>query len=284
LHSSSSPTPRRPEGEWQHPFETPAVENRPVHTSNVRGQFRDPRQFVSEIEASPELPCGNNERFAGYGVMGLPFQSGHLLAMRRFPASSVGPAYTSVWHRNPFGRWTFFQDAAPSVTCTRYFGAAVDEVVHAAIEIRWSTPSELTVTVVVEGEHRLDWRIRLTTSNITRLMNSLVTVSPDSWWRSHTFLMVVSRLIHPVLRTGRLRLSGVTPNGQRFAVNPSVTWLVPEATATLDGSDLGEVGAAPTQGRLGDFRIPQRGIFALGCAFFEPAVGDTASRSCLRCA
>ena len=44
------------------------------------------------------LPSGGEERFAGYGVMGLPFASGHVLAMRRFPASSIGPGYSSVWH------------------------------------------------------------------------------------------------------------------------------------------------------------------------------------------
>lgn len=69
------------------------ADNPPVHTSNARGLFRDPRQFVSELEASPELRSGRSERVGGYGVMGLPFQSGHLLAMRRCPASSV-PGYS----------------------------------------------------------------------------------------------------------------------------------------------------------------------------------------------
>lgn len=72
--------------------------------------MRDPREVVAEIEAHPSLPEGSEERFAGYGVMGLPFSSGHLLVLRRFPASSVGPGYRSVWHRDPDRRWTFFQD------------------------------------------------------------------------------------------------------------------------------------------------------------------------------
>ncbi len=60
----------------------------------------DPRGLVERIERGIELPEGVDERFSGYGVMGLPFASGHILALRRFPASSVGPAYTSVWHRD----------------------------------------------------------------------------------------------------------------------------------------------------------------------------------------
>ncbi len=63
----------------------------------------EPREAIQRMEAEPKLPGGSDVRFAGYAVLGLPFRSGHLLALRRFPASSVGPAYTSVWHRDPYG-------------------------------------------------------------------------------------------------------------------------------------------------------------------------------------
>ena len=89
----------------------------------------------------------------------------------------------------------------------------------------------------------------------------------------------MSRLIPPILHTEQLRLTGVAPNGQRFRVNPSMTWLIADTEATLDGSDLGEIGPAPLQGELGDFRIPQRGLFAIGRAFFEPVAGDGAHHS-----
>jgi hypothetical protein len=68
--------------------------------------MRVPADEAADTETAG-LPAGGGERFAGYGVMGLPFRSGHVLAMRRFPASSIGPACTSVWHRSPDGRWVF---------------------------------------------------------------------------------------------------------------------------------------------------------------------------------
>jgi hypothetical protein len=37
----------------------------------------EPRKFVEELEAAASLPAGSNERFRGYGVMGLPFRSVH---------------------------------------------------------------------------------------------------------------------------------------------------------------------------------------------------------------
>ncbi len=49
------------------------------------------------------LPPGDGERFAGFGIMGLPFASGHVLALRRF-ATSIGPSYSSVGHRSPDGK------------------------------------------------------------------------------------------------------------------------------------------------------------------------------------
>ncbi len=68
----------------------------------------EPKELVEKLEQGAQLPSGNQERFAGYGVMGVPFTSGHLLAMRRFPASSLGEGYTSVWHHDPQRRrWTF---------------------------------------------------------------------------------------------------------------------------------------------------------------------------------
>src|SRR5829696_7124314 len=44
-----------------------------------------PKDLVDSLEQGTELPSGNEERFTGYGVLGVPFTSGDLLAMRRFP-------------------------------------------------------------------------------------------------------------------------------------------------------------------------------------------------------
>lgn len=92
----------------------------------------------------------------------MTFRSGHLLALRRFPASSIRPAYPSVWHRDPHGRWTFFQNLDPEVACTRYF-EAVDKVVDAGIDIDWTGRNEVAVNVVGDGR-RLEWRMTLRSS------------------------------------------------------------------------------------------------------------------------
>jgi len=88
--------------------------------------MREPRNFARDVSQFA-IPDGSGDRFSGYGVIGLPFSSGHVLALRCFEVSSLGTAYTSVWHRDPKGRWTFHQNVPPEQSCPRYFGAAITE-------------------------------------------------------------------------------------------------------------------------------------------------------------
>ena len=235
-----------------------------------------PRELVAEIEAHPSLPGGSEERFAGYGVMGLPFSSGHLLAMRRFVASSVGPGYRSVWHRDPNGRWTFYQDIPAIQGCARYFGAAGEEVSTAKIDIGWGGPLEFSVTVS-DGSRRLEWSVKLTSSGATRVMNTVGSLVPEGLWRNRLFLAGMGAAAGPILRAGKLRLAGRVPSGQLFIANPRFIWFVAASEATLDGASLGAIGRSPTPGRLADFRIPQRGVFVIGNAFFQAAPAGNAA-------
>ena len=44
----------------------------------------------------------------------------------------------SVWHRDPHGQWTFYQDQPPELACARYFGAEVDKVRQGPNRIDWT--------------------------------------------------------------------------------------------------------------------------------------------------
>src|SRR6516225_7984354 len=88
--------------------------------------MKAPAHYAQGVEDHPVLPKGDCERVSGYGVMGLPFRSGHVLGLRRWTASSVGDRFTSIWHRNPEGRWTFYESVSCDIACSRYFGAEVD--------------------------------------------------------------------------------------------------------------------------------------------------------------
>ena len=228
----------------------------------------EPRELAEQIERGAELPDSEDERFAGYAVMGLPFASGHVLALRRFPASSIGPGYRSVWHRDPDGRWTFYQDVAPEQACPRYFGNAVAEVEQAEIEIRWTGPRSFSVEL--QGTRKLNWEVSLAASPKTRLMNAMSTLMPAAFWRNRVVMRSMGTAASALLGAGKLGLVGTAPNGQTFIANPKLIWFIPSSRAEFDGRDLGETGPLAEQEKLGDFWIPQRGIFVIGGGFFEP--------------
>lgn len=229
--------------------------------------MRAPSAFATAAER-PDLPPGDGERFAVYGVMGLPFSSGHVLAVRRFPASSVAPAYTSVWHRDPAGHWVFWSDQAAEASCARYFAAGTSETRRAVIELSWPDDSTLRVLVPDAG---LEWTVHLASTTVTRALNAMGRVMPDRALRARPVLRAMGSVAGRALRAGKLGMVGTTPNGRAFIVNPLRIWVVDESSAGFGANDLGRAGPLVEQPRLGDFWIPQRGIFAIGRAYFGPA-------------
>ncbi len=243
----------------------------------------EPRGYAELAERAPALPDGAEERFAGYGVMGLPFASGHLLAMRRFPATSVGPGYTSVWHRDPAGAWTFYTDVEPLQSCNRYFGSDVDKTIVGAIDVDWTGPRTFVIRV---KDADVEWESALASTLATRILNLMGRLLPDRLWKQPLVLSAMGAMAGPALRAGRLGMRGVAPNGQRFVANPRLVWTIASSRATIRGESLGSPGPLASQARLGDFWIPQRGLFVVGRAFFEPFDADrhlaTASRGARR--
>lgn len=228
--------------------------------------MRSPRDLAEGMERSTALPTGSEERFAGYGVMGLPFSSGDVLAFRRMTASSLGPAYTTVWHRDPGRRWTFFTDVDPLRSCPRFFGEALSRVVEGEIRLGWEGPFEISLGV---PEARLQWGVRLSSDGWTRGVSAVGGLLPPGLRKRGDLLSAMGGAAGRMLGLGKMALTGLAPNGQRYRAAPRLVWRVEASAAILDSRDLGEIGSLSDQARLGDFWIPNRGIFALGEARFE---------------
>jgi hypothetical protein len=228
-----------------------------------------PSEYIDGIEQGAKLPKGSWERFSGYGIMGLPFSSGHILGLRCFPASSLGKPYRSVWHRDPDGKWAFYQDVQADLSCPRYFShdlyqyKKVDE-----IKVDWTGGYELVVSIL--GDISLEWKVSLTSTLSSRFMNAIAGLIPSSLWHNPGFLDVMGMAASLMLGAGKLGLSGIVPNGQQFVANPKHIWMIRNSEAILQGRSLGAPGRLDKQAQLGDFWIPQRGILAIGESLFEP--------------
>jgi hypothetical protein len=229
----------------------------------------DARELVSELEAGAALAdVPDREQLHGYAVIGVPFRSGHILGMRRFPVSSVGPGYTSVWHRDPAGRWVIYQDQVPRYTCPRAFGPGIDDSPTVPIGIEWTESHCFTVGIETEGM-RLHWEVPLSENAVTRALNATASILPRFLRHHPVGLAVIGRTAGSLLRAGRVRLTGMAPSRQNFFADLRRIWLIEDSIAVIDGVDLGESGPLLQQAHLADFWLPQRGLFAIGSSFFD---------------
>lgn len=229
--------------------------------------MRAPAQFAQAAEEHPALPKGDCERVSGYGVMGLPFASGHVLGLRRWTASSVGDQFTSIWHRDATGRWTFYESAPCEVACSRYFGDEVERFRRGPIELNWEAPERLTIRT---ADGSVDWTVEMEATARTRMMSAAGSMLPMTAWRSGPVLRTMGAFAGRFLGLGRVQLTGTTSNRQHFDANPLRIWYVADSHAVVEGEDLGPIGALQEQAHMKDFYFPQRGMFAVGRVFVEP--------------
>ena len=230
-----------------------------------------PQAAAADVTDRPRLPNGDDERFTGFGVLGLTFRSGDCLALRMMTGTSIGPAYRAVWHRAPAGGWHMYVTTDPEHSCPRYFSAAATYERVPEIDLSWTGPTRLRVRIAGV----LDWDLLLRATPATRAMSALGGALPDAARRSDPFLGAMGPMARPMLRTGRMRMVGAAPNRQRFQVVPTRIWRVSASTARIGGRDLGPIGPLDRQIGLGDFWMPQRGLFYVGDArlsAFDPAV------------
>jgi hypothetical protein len=230
-----------------------------------------PQDTVAAVLANPMLPAGDDERFVGFGIMGLPFSNGHYLAMRQFPATTFAPPYLSVWHRDPSCNWTFYATTPGQQSCAPYFGSATPtDAVQCDIGVSWVSPW----SVLIEIPGLLHRTVDLQATAATRFMSTIGSRLSESAWTDPTILKRLSRAARRTLGVGDVRLTGRAPNGQCYTIAPKHLWVVADSRAVLQGHDLGPSGPLLRQACLGDFRMRQRGIGMVGSGHFETFDSD----------
>jgi hypothetical protein len=230
------------------------------------GSRATPRDAAGVLEAAPSVARGRGARFSGYGVLGMGFASGHVLALRRITGSSLGPGFATVWHRDPAGRWRFHTDADPDTTCARYFGVAGELVREDAIAIEWQGSHLFSVRV---PGPKLAWVVHLAPAPAARTLRTLARGLPGPLRHHAAVRRVMDAATARLLRVDELTMEGRTPSGHGFRLDTDAFWLVDGSTARCGGEHLGPAVSLRAPVRLGDFRVPQWGLFTVGGVHFE---------------
>jgi hypothetical protein len=198
-------------------------------------------------------------------VFGLPFDSGHVLALRVFLEGDFGP-YRTVWHRDPGGNWSIYVDGPRLDTaCPRYYGAACASTRLARIELSWTGPTTLRVLMDTPS---LAWTLTASETPTLRVLNAIGARLPLGSWRPPALLHTRERLAR-LLGMGELQLAGTMPSGHRGVLMPQRMYFVEDAIATLGGVDLGRPTHVKPNPTIGNVPLPARGVLAIGQAMWE---------------
>ena len=225
--------------------------------------------LASRLSNLPEIrgraPWPDHEYVKGWGVFGLPFDSGHVLALRVFPENDFGP-YRTVWHRDPDGHWAIYVDGPRLDTCCpRYYGAACASTAFSHITLTWTGPATLQATM---DSPALQWTLTARSTRLLSVLNSLNARLPLATWKPATLVHARERLAQ-ALGLGRLEMSGVMPSGHTGTLMPQEMYYIDKSHATFDSLDLGAPVHTADNPKIGDVPLPARGILAIGQAVWK---------------
>lgn len=205
------------------------------------------------------------EYVRGWGVFGLPFDSGHVLALRVFPENDFAP-YRTLWHRDPQGRWAIYVDGPRlDAACPRYYGAACDYTGFARIGLEWKTPTTLRVTM---DRPSVDWTLTAHSGWLLDFLNAVSSRLPLAFWRPR-ILVRAREVLGRALGMGGLQLAGVMPSGHVGTLMPQQMYFVDDASACVDGVDLGRPAHLRENPTIGAVPLPARGVLARGLGMWR---------------
>ncbi|MCW9706111.1 hypothetical protein [Fodinibius salsisoli] len=251
---------REAESHINHDWSTLKIDNKTEASLDLAGEVQTIKPRIAPS------PLSGFEYVRGYGVFALPFDTGHVLALRVFPENDFAP-YSTIWHCSPEGVWSIFADTPRlDIACPRYYSAAAAHNIHANISLNWTGPMTLSIEV---DAPRLEWCVSMTTTPLVKLVNAVSQGIPERFWRRPLMLKAFEHIADLLFDLGDVTLSGNAPNGHFAKVMPIRMFPVGSATARLNNEDLGQPTRSKENPSIGALRLPARPVFAIGRAYFE---------------
>lgn len=207
--------------------------------------------------------------FHGFQVPGICFESGHCVWLLRFTKTpTVVPAYFEVWLISPHDEVTLFVDQPEAIPVIERYHE-FDAVVEATIDCRLPDPE--TIRVAVRGKDGTELDLELVHEPIprARILNAMMRATPRSVARSRLGTVIATATLGLVLSSNGLRIAGVTDTGRPYRTEPDRLTVGTEASATLDGEELGRLSDPDRPIAFGDLHVPDRPIVTFGDLYLE---------------
>lgn len=220
----------------------------------------DLRRVRTDVE-SYVGETGTLQPFSGHQIPGVCFGSGHCFWLFDFASTptDVGP-YTDVWMVTPDDERVLYTDpeeAAREVVKYHEFDRT------AGASISWARPDPEAVVVTTEGDDGtvLELDVSLGRTRGTRLLNGMLAATPRLLLRSRVGTAISTLSVNLLVDANGTRVAGRTETGRRFRTDASRVRSVTNASATLNGTDLGRLVRPSRPIEFGDAKTTGEPLF-----------------------
>jgi hypothetical protein len=200
--------------------------------------------------------------FRGFLTPGLYFSSGYCLFLINFDSTptEVG-AYFEVWLVTPDDKRVLYVDpeAAGPIVCIFH---QFDEVVGASLVSEWVDADTLHVRMKAVDDTDLNVHVQLGSSRAAGILNALLKVTPRAAKLSRPMVMLSEIAINALLGLGWAKLAGKTETGKDYLAEADKLAVVKEASARLNGVDLGALSRPRQPILFGDLKVPNRALLS----------------------
>lgn len=211
----------------------------------------------------------NLRPFHGFFSPGLYFASGHGMRLYNFTSAptDVDPFF-QIWMMTPAGKKILYVDpvAARAIVSTWY---SFDEVVESSISWEWPESDTLHVDVEAHNGTTLELQLTLGSSLATAVLNTIIAITPRALMRTRPMLAISGLSFNLLLGLGGVHIKGETETGKDYVTEADKLRVVRDASAVLDGEDLGPLTRPPAPITFGPSKVADRPVFAFGTAYLE---------------
>lgn len=220
----------------------------------------------------PSGAAGTLQPFPGRFVPGLCFESGHCLWLLAFAETPTRfGAYTELWVVTPDGERVLYTDP----------GDAAEEVLHyhdfdrteSANIACDGSPAALDVEMEADDGTVLEVSGAVGQTAGTRVLNAVIAMTPGPVLRSRPGTWVSTATLNGLVNANGLRVAGRTETGRRYRLDPDRIHVIPDASATHDGTDLGAVRPPGRPIEFGDAKTTADALSVPGTLHLERTDG-----------
>lgn len=193
--------------------------------------------------------------YRGTAIPGLCFASGHCLLAFDFASTPPGvEPFSYVWIVTPDDERTLYAAPESGLELVSGYHDVEREV---AADITWDQTGADSDRITLAGDDGTELELDVTTgqTTATRILNTMAAITPKAVVRTQIGAALVSDLLDRLLDTRGTKVAGRTEIGESYRFEADHIAVITDATATLDGEDLGASTVPDRPIEFGDVTI-----------------------------